>query len=110
MSMFKVLKAPSFQKKVEKLLDTKELEELDKFIINLKSGNITGKPITYQFFREKKINAKRIYFLIYEDIRVALLVNASNKKHQQETIDEIKYLLPEFKKIIYEEYNQTKTS
>jgi hypothetical protein len=31
-----------------------------------------------------------------------LLVNLSKKKYQQETIDEIKILLPEFKRYAYE--------
>lgn len=38
---------------------------------------------------------------LYEDISLILIVNSSNKKLQQATIDEIKLFLPEFKKYAY---------
>jgi len=63
-----------------------------------------GKKLTYDFLREKKIGGKRIYYLVYEDISLILLVSASDKKMQQATIDEIKFLLPEFKKYTNELY------
>ncbi len=102
--MFRVFKAPKFQKKVEKLLDKKGLNELEQFISELKTGKISGKPLTYDFFREKRIGGKRIYFLVYEDIRIILLISSSSKKYQQETIDEIRVFLPEFKRYAYELY------
>lgn len=108
LNMFRIFKAPRFQKKVEKLLTKKELEELNAFIKDLKKGRITGKTLTYEFFREKKIGSKRVYFLVYDDLAIILLVNASNKKYQQETIDEIKILLPEFKRYACELYIKEK--
>lgn len=104
--MFRVFKAPKFDKKVDKLLDKKEKEELDKFIEELKEGKIKGKVLTYEFLREKKIGGKRVYFLIYDEIAIILLVNSSKKKYQQETIDEIKLLLTEFKRYAYELYDK----
>lgn len=103
--MYRVFKSPKFDKKVEKLLSSKELNELDKLIEKLKSDQFIEKPLNYEFFREYKIGVKRIYFLVYEDIAIILLVNSSNKKYQQETIDEIKLLLNEFKQYAYELYN-----
>ena len=100
--MFEVYKSPKFQKKAQKLLDKKELDELEKFISELKKEKIMGDPISYNFFREKKIGGKRVYFLVYKEIKIVLLVNLSNKKYQQETIDEIKILLPEFRRYAYE--------
>lgn len=102
----RVFKSPKFQKKAEKLLSKTGLDELDKFVEDLKKGHIVGKPLSYDFFREKKIGDKRIYFLIYNDIALILLVGSSDKKMQQETIDEIKFLLPEFKQYAYELYNR----
>lgn len=102
--MYKVFKAPKFQKKIEKLLDKREFIELDFFIKQLKRGNISGKSLTYEFFREKKIGGKRVYFLVYDEIKIILLISCSNKKYQQSTIDEIKILLPEFKKYAYDLY------
>lgn len=102
--MFRVFKSPKFKKVAEKSLDKIELEELETFINELKQGNTFGRPLSYPFFREKKIGGKRIYFLVYDEIQVVLLVNVSNKKYQQETIDEIKFLFPAFKKYAYDLY------
>jgi putative component of toxin-antitoxin plasmid stabilization module len=49
-----------------------------------------GDSLGFKFFREKKIGGKRVYYLIYEDLKAVLLVGVSDKKSQQETIDEIK--------------------
>ena len=42
---------------------------------------------------------KRVYFLIYEDLKLVLLVATSGKKDQQATIDHIKNNLDEFRKV-----------
>jgi len=99
--MFRVYKGPKFQKEVEKLLTKSEQEEMEKFITDLKKGDIHGKPLTYDYFREKKIGGKRLYFLIYQEIEIVLLISVSTKKYQQETIDEIKWFLPQFKEYAY---------
>lgn len=99
--MYRVFKAPKFEKQSNKIFTKKESEELKRFIKGIKEGKNVGKPLSYEYFQEKKIGGKRI-ILIYEDISVALLVSASKKKYQQETIDEIKALLPHFKLYAYE--------
>lgn len=86
------------RKEQKKLLNKKELGEVDEIIKQLKSNPKIGKPLTYPFLREKRIKDKRIYFLLYEEIAIVLLVSSSDKKTQQDTIDEIKTHLNEFKK------------
>ena len=106
--MYKVFFVLNFKKKVKKLLNKKELEELENFIENeLKvKGDLVGDQLTYPFLREKKITGKRIYYLVYQDIAIILVIEVSNKKTQQKTIDEIKKYLPEYKKLAYELYNK----
>ncbi|MFT4310440.1 MAG: hypothetical protein ACMXYC_02310 [Candidatus Woesearchaeota archaeon] len=58
----RVFKSPKFQKKAEKLLSASGLHELDKYIDELKNGNISGKPLTYDFLREKKLEIKECIF------------------------------------------------
>ena len=94
--MYKVFKASDFDKKSQKILSKKEQVELENFILKLKEWTVSGKPLSYIFFREKKIAGKRIYFLVYEEIKIILLVSISTKKYQQETIDKIKLMLPYF--------------
>lgn len=98
--MFAVYKSEKFDKLANKLLIKPEKEELQRFIDELKADNIVGQPLTFDFFREKKIGGKRVYFLVYPDEKIVLLVSASNKKAQQDTIDEIKKMIPEYRKIV----------
>ncbi len=106
--MYKIYEIGNFEKELNKLLDKSELLEYENFKKELKKGNILGKPLGYDFFREKKIGGKRVYFLVYKEITLILFVKSSKKKYQQETIDEIKFLLPEFKKLAYDIYKRNK--
>lgn len=108
--MYRIFLLPEFKKRVKKLLNKKELEELEYFIENdLKiNGYKVGDQLTYPFLREKKISGKRVYYLVYKEIAIILLVEASNKKAQQKTIEEIKLYLPEYREFAYQLYNSLK--
>jgi len=41
-----------------------------------------------------------VYFLVYDDLKIALMVSISDKKMQQETIDKIKAYLAEFRELV----------
>lgn len=56
-----------------------------------------GDQLRYRFFREKRIKEKRIYYLVYEDLEAVLVIAFEGKKAQQETIDEIVRLFPEYR-------------
>ncbi|HLC20253.1 MAG TPA: hypothetical protein VJK72_05000 [Candidatus Nanoarchaeia archaeon] len=64
-----------------------------------------GKPLGYPFFREKKIDKYRVYFLVYEDVTTVLLITISDKKAQQQTIDNIKSQLDFYKELIKKKIN-----
>ena len=57
-------------------------------------------PYRILFFGKKKFGSKRVYFLVYEDEQIVLLVGVSDKKAQQQTINHIKEYLPYYKKLI----------
>jgi putative component of toxin-antitoxin plasmid stabilization module len=57
--------------------------------IKSKSGNVGDIIAGLPFFREVRINGKRLYFLVYSHISVVLIVALSNKKVQQATIKRI---------------------
>ncbi|MFH1181337.1 MAG: hypothetical protein V1702_00085 [Candidatus Woesearchaeota archaeon] len=84
----------------EKLLPKDYQRQIQNFINRLKEGHDTGKPLGYPFFKEKKIDKYRIYFLVYEDIDTVLLITVSDKKAQQQTIDRIKKDLDYYQRII----------
>jgi len=58
------------------------------------------------FFREKKFGDKRLYYLIYPDLKIILVVAISDKKTQQDTIDEILSDLTEYKKYVNMLFNK----
>jgi len=100
MSKFDVYDVPTFEKLVQKMLSKSETKDLNSFIEKLKNGKLSGKRLTYEFLREKKIGGKRIYFLIYHDIYIILFVSISSKKAQKSTIRLIKKEFPYYKKYV----------
>ena len=105
--MYAVFRTRKFDKEFVKQLSEKEQKEIERFEKNqLTSNPYVGDPLNYRFFREKKIDTKRIYFLIYDDINAVLMVGVSDKKTQQETIDEIKDRLKEYHEVIKEAIKQ----
>ena len=96
--MPKVFETNSFERDT-KTLSKAEQQQLESLKDQLAEHFGIGKPLQYSFLREKRIGSKRIYFLVYEEQDAVLLVAISDKKAQQETIDKIVELLPEYKKI-----------
>jgi len=93
--MYKVYRTETFDRQVRKL-SKEEQKQVERIEQQLKVNPFVGKPLGYAFFREKRIREKRIYYLIYVDLVVVLLVGLSDKKTQQATINEIKNKLPEY--------------
>ncbi len=57
----------------------------DKLRENLK----VGKPLHFSWFREKKLGNKRLFYVINEPKKTAILLAFGSKKDQQEIIDHI---------------------
>ncbi len=74
-------------------------EAAEKIPRSLAENPYVGKPLGYPFLREKKISGRRVYYLIYDDLGLVLLVATSDKKDQQATIDHIRENLDEFKEV-----------
>ncbi len=107
--MFKVEYLPIFEKEAKKLLTLKELKYLELYIEKnlILNGDRIGKVLTYDFLREIKIGNKRIYYLIYKNLALILLVAISkNKKDQQIVIDYIKENIESYKLYAYNKYRE----
>jgi putative component of toxin-antitoxin plasmid stabilization module len=89
---FVVLTTDHFEKKAVKykIPDNR----IQKISNQLKEHPYAGTPLSYRFLREKRVDGKRIYYLVYDDIQIVLLVSVSDKKIQQEVIDKIKASFP----------------
>jgi len=95
--MYKVFLTKSFEGDFGKL-PKEEQRRIERVKEQLKLNPFVGKPLGYRFFREKRIEGKRLYYLIYESKVVVLLVAYGGKKSQQATINAIKAAFEQFKK------------
>jgi hypothetical protein len=54
------------------------------------AGNLrVGKPLRFDWFREKKLGDKRLYYLINESTKKAIIVAFGTKKEQQKIITHV---------------------
>ena len=89
-----------FEKEFDKLIPKNLQERVKKQILKLKENPFVGKPLGVRFFREKKFDKWRVYFLIYEEKIIVYFVGISNKKLQQHKIDLLRELFKPFKEEI----------
>ncbi|MCK5282156.1 MAG: hypothetical protein KAK00_02000 [Nanoarchaeota archaeon] len=98
---YKVFRTTTFTKKYKKL-PKEEQKIIDKFIKEVLAINPRGKPLDVHGIMEKKIKGRRIYYIVYDDYLIVLMVAISSKKDQQDTIDTLRKYLSEFLKLIEE--------
>ncbi|MBI2043704.1 hypothetical protein HYT25_04925 [Candidatus Pacearchaeota archaeon] len=89
MNVFRVFRSNHYKSKLNKL-NSFEQKRVMKFEQALKEQPLSGKPLGYKFFREKKFNGKRLLFLVYEEHKSVFLITITDKKAQQHEIDLIK--------------------
>lgn len=94
--MYKIFITKTFEKKFEKQ-EKKFKDWFEKILDQLVENPFMGKPIRYDWFREKKYDKYRIYYLIYKEYVTIYFINISEKKDQQKVINSI-YLLLDFYK------------
>lgn len=72
-------------------LDNSEKARIEKILKQLyEKGEQVGKPLSgLNFFREKKFDGKRLYYLVYNQWSAILVTAISDKKTQQATINQI---------------------
>ena len=93
---YRVYHSQTFNKELLKF-DKNFQSVVDKIEDKLVENPHSGRPLGVPWFREKKYENYRIYYLIYEDIRAIFMVAISDKKDQQKVINTIWVLLDSFK-------------
>ena len=96
--MFKVIGTETYLEELKKW-PKPDQDAAAKIPQHLAENLYVGKPLNYSFLREKKIEGRRVYYLIYDDLKLVLLVATSEKKDQQRTINHIKKYLDQFREI-----------
>ena len=96
--IYSVYTTESFDKEVAKF----KIEEkrIQKIFLQLKENPYVGDQLQYKNLREKRINEKRIYYLVYDDLKSVLIVAISDKKNQQATINHIIGSFDEYKEYL----------
>ncbi len=92
---YEVFHSQTFDKELEKF--SNEFREwVDKMEDQLVENPYVGDNIRVPWFREKKYDKYRIYYLIYDNIKAVYMVGISGKKDQQKVINTIWLLLDNF--------------
>ena|SRR3989338_1390023 len=100
MPKFRIFKTRTYEKDYDSL-DNAEKKKIDKIINSLfETGDVTGRPLGFPFFREKKLENKRLIYLIYPKIASILIVAITDKNMQQATINEILLHLDEYQEYV----------
>lgn len=86
--------------KLYSAMEKEEKEWIAKIKLQIKDNPSTGKPLKFEWFREKKLGDKRLYYLIYKNLSRVLLVSFGTKKEQQKIIDHILENKDKYRKII----------
>ncbi len=97
--MYKIFLTKTFEEKLEK--QGKSFKDwFEKILDKLVENPFTGKPLRYEWFREKKFDKYRVYYLIYKEYVTVYFINISEKKDQQKVISSISLLLDFYKEEI----------
>lgn len=101
MSNYTVISSILFREEYEKLAEF-EKERIDRFLCQLaEKGDLVGKPLSGRhFFREKKYNGNRMYFLVYKEWKAILVAAIGQKKVQDEIIAKITRELPYYHEFV----------
>lgn len=96
--MFTVIGTDTYLEEISQFTkaDKEAAENIPK---QLAQNPFVGDVLSYKFLREKRVREKRLYYLVYKDLKLVLLVATSGKKDQQATINHIKKQLDEFRSI-----------
>ncbi len=89
-----------FEERFKKVIPKNKKEDVRRRIFDLAKNPYIGKPLGNKHVRELKLDKFRVYFLVYESEIVVLVVDVSDKKHQQETIEYILNRKPEYANLV----------
>ena len=96
---YAVFTTEEFERLMSKL-NQEEQRRIEKMFRQLSANPYVGNMLRYRFLREKRLREKRIYYMVYDDLRAVLVVALGGKKTQQETIDEIVQYFPAYRRYL----------
>ncbi len=107
--MFRILTTAEFDIDFINLDNSEQLRAKKKRELLKAQGHVTGDPLAgLSFFREKRLNGKRIYYVVYQQYAAILLLAISDKKTQQATINRILINLTNYQQYVEETLEKNK--
>ena len=91
---------PSIYEEVISKLSSTDQERINTLIQQFISNPYVGDSLQIKFIREKRFNGKRIHYVIFDDLKVVLIVAISDKKTQQRTINSIRSNMNEYRNYV----------
>ena len=86
--VYAVYTTGKFDREMKKL-SWEEQNRIQKIFLQVKENPYVGDQLQIKILREKRIKEKRVYYLVFEDLKSVLFTAISDKKAQQKTIDYI---------------------
>lgn len=99
---YAVYTLPSLYQKIILKLPEKEREEIKRIVLQLTENPFVGDQLQIKSLREKRLREKRLYYLVFEDLKAVLVIAISDKKAQQKTIDSILSRINEYRMYLIE--------
>ena len=96
--MYRVIGTNTYLDEISKWTKT-DYEAAEKIPAKISANPFSGDSVGYKFFREQRVREKRVYYLIYDDLKLILLIATSSKKDQQSKINYIKHHLKDFREL-----------
>ncbi|MBI2043780.1 hypothetical protein HYT24_00245 [Candidatus Pacearchaeota archaeon] len=96
---YSVYTTETFDREIFKLSKA-DNDRIEKMFLQLRSNPYVGDQLRYKHLREKRLDGKRIYYLVYDDLISVLMVAISSKKNQQATINSIVKNFDEYRKYL----------
>ena len=93
---YQIYHSSRFDRELAKF-DVEFQKRVDKIEDQLVENPYVGDPLNVKWFREKRADKYRIYYLIYDDLKAVFMVAISEKKDQQKVINTIRLLFDYFK-------------
>lgn len=97
---YKIFTLPSLYQKIILKLSLEEQERIRNINQNLTNNPYVGDQLQIKYLREKRLNGKRLYYFIFEDLKSVLIVAISDKKTQQKTIDLLFLKINEYREYV----------
>ena len=96
MEKYEVHTTKTFDKEINKLSE-EDKRRIQNIFFQIRDNLYVGDQLKYKHLREKRLDEKRIYYLVYDDLKSVLIVAISGKKDQQKTINHIVDYFDEYK-------------